>query len=46
MGGNAPGPAHMSSTAHMQAMNQNMARNGQFAEQYNKRAQMRSLSGF
>lgn len=45
MGGNAPGPAHMGNP-HMQAMNQNMARNGQFAEQYNKRAQMRSLSGF
>lgn len=45
MGGNAPGPAHMGS-AHMQAMNQNMARNGQFAEQYNKHAHMRSLSGF
>ena len=42
--GGAPG-RHMGN-AHMQAMNQQMARNGQFTEQYNKRAHMRGLSGF
>lgn len=42
--GGAPG-RHMGN-AHMEAMNQQMARNGQFMEQYNKRAHMRGLSGF